>query len=255
MPFKVVITGASSGIGEALAREYAKRGAILGLIARREGALAQLKDALPAACLIFAADVRDARAMQQTAGDFIRQHGCPDVVIANAGISRGTLTEHPQDLEAFQNILDTNVMGMVITFQPFLAGMREQKRGTLVGIASISGFRGLPGAGAYSASKAATISYLESLRVELHGSGVSVLTVCPGYIATAMTANNPYPMPFIISAEAAAKKIIRAIERQRKFLVIPWQMAILGRILKILPLWLYDRALTRAPRKPRDIEL
>jgi short-subunit dehydrogenase len=255
MPLKVVITGASSGIGEALAREYAKRGAILGLIARREGALAQLKDALPAACLIFAADVRDARAMQQAAGDFIGQHGCPDVVIANAGISRGTLTEKAEDLEAFQQILDVNVIGMVKTFQPFLAQMREQKRGTLVGIASISGFRGLPGAAAYSASKAAAISYLESLRVELHGSDVKVLTVCPGYIATAMTANNPYPMPFIISAEAAAKKIIRAIERQRKFLVIPWQMAILGRILKILPLWLYDRALSKAPRKPRDIEL
>ena len=101
-------------------------------------------------------------------------------------------------------------------------------------------------------SKAAAISYLESLRVELHGSGVRVLTVCPGYIATPMTADNPYPMPFIISAEAAAKKIIRAIERQRKFLVIPWQMAILGRILKILPLWLYDRELSKAPRKPRD---
>jgi len=255
MPFKVVITGASSGIGEALAREYAKQGAILALIARREGALAQLKDALPAACLTYAADVRDARAMQQAAGDFIKQHGSPDVVIANAGISRGTLTEHPQDLEAFQAILDTNVMGMVKTFQPFLAAMRGQQRGMLVGIASISGFRGLPGASAYSASKAAAISYLESLRVELHGSGVSVLTVCPGYIATAMTANNPYPMPFIISAQAAAKKIIRAIEQQRKFLVIPWQMAILGRILKILPLWLYDRELSKAPRKPRDIEL
>ncbi|MGH8757018.1 MAG: SDR family oxidoreductase, partial [Burkholderiales bacterium] len=176
----------------------------------------------------------------------------PDVVIANAGISRGTLTEHPQDLEAFQAIFDTNVMGMVKTFQPYLAQMREQKRGTLVGIASISGFRGLPGASAYSASKAAAISYLESLRVELHGSGVKVLTVCPGFIATPMTANNPYPMPFIISAEAAAKKIISAIALRRQFLIIPWQMAILGRILKILPLWLYDREFSKAPRKPRD---
>jgi hypothetical protein len=255
MPLKVVITGASSGIGEALAREYAKRGAILGLIARRAGVLARLKDTIPAACLTYAADVRDAQAMQQAAGDFIRQHGSPDVVIANAGISRGTLTEKTEDLEAFQQILDINVMGMVKTFQPFLAQMRKQKRGMLVGIASISGFRGLPGAGAYSASKAAAITYLESLRVELHGSGVRVLTVCPGYIVTPMTANNPYPMPFIISAEAAAKKIIRAIERQRKFLVIPWQMAILGRVLKILPLWLYDRVLSRAPRKPRDIDL
>ncbi len=253
MPLKVVITGASSGIGEALAREYAKQGAILGLIARRAGALAQLKDALPTTCLAYAADVRDAQAMQQAAGDFIKQHDCPDVVIANAGLSGGTLTEHPQDLEAFQTILDTNVMGMVKTFQPFLTQMREHKRGTLVGIASISGFRGLPGVGAYSASKAAAISYLESLRVELHGSGVRVLTVCPGYIATPMTANNPYPMPFIISAEVAAKKIIRAVERQRKFLVIPWQMAILGHILKILPRWLYDREFSKTPRKPRGL--
>ena len=252
MALKIIITGASSGIGEALAREYAKQGAILGLIARRAGVLARLKDTLTITCLTYAADVRDSQAMQQAAGDFIRQHGCPDVVIANAGISRGTLTEKAEDLEAFQQILDINMMGIVKTFHPFLAKMREQKRGTLVGIASISGFRGLPGAGAYSASKAAAISYLESLRVELHGSGVRVLTVCPGYIATPMTADNPYPMPFIISAEAAAKKIIRAIERQRKFLVIPWQMAILGRILKILPLWLYDRELSKAPRKPRD---
>ena len=121
---KVVITGASSGIGEALAREYAKQGAILGLIARREGALAQLKNSLPTTCRTYAADVRDAKAMQQAAGDFIKQFGCPDVVIANAGISGGTLTESPQDLEVSQAMLDTNVMGMVKTFQPFLAGMR-----------------------------------------------------------------------------------------------------------------------------------
>jgi short-subunit dehydrogenase len=253
MSLKVVITGASSGIGEALAREYAKQGAILGLIARRAGALAQLKDTLSTTCHTYAADVRDAQAIQQAAGDFIKQQGSPDVVIANAGISGGTLTEHPQDLEVFQAIFDTNVMGMVKTFQPFLAGMREQRRGMLVGIASISGFRGLPGASAYSASKAAAISYLESLRVELHGSGVRVLTVCPGFIATPMTANNPYPKPFIISAEAAAKKIISAIALRRKFLVIPWQMAILGRILKMLPLWIYDRGFSKAPRKPRSL--
>jgi len=252
MPLKVVITGASSGIGEALAREYAKQGAVLGLIARRTEALAQLKDAIPTTCHIYPADVRDSQAMQLAAGDFIKQQGFPDVVIANAGISGGTLTDYPQDLEAFQAIHDTNFMGMVKTFQPFLAGMRGQRSGMLVGIASISGFRGLPGASAYSASKAAAISYLESLRVELHGSGVRVLTVCPGYIATPMTANNPYPMPFIISAEAAAKKIISAIALRRKFLVIPWQMAILGRILKILPLWLYDWGFSRAPRKPRS---
>ena len=253
MSLKVVITGASSGIGEALAREYAGRGATLALIARRADLLAELKNTLPATVATYAADVREAQAMQQAADDFVSRFGCPNVVIANAGISRGTLTEKAEDLEAYQNILDTNIMGMVKTFQPYLERMREERRGTLVGIASISGFRGLPGAGAYSASKSAVISYLESLRVELRGSGVSVLTVCPGYVATAMTANNPYPMPFIISAEAAAKKIIRAIDQQRKFLVIPWQMAFLGRILKILPRGLYDRLFAKAPRKPRDV--
>ena len=252
MPLKVVITGASSGIGEALAREYAKQHAVLGLVARRAPMLAQLKDSLSSTCLTYAADVRDAQAMRQAADDFVKLHGCPDVVIANAGISHGTLTEHPRDLEAFQAILDTNVLGVLNTFQPFLSEMRGQKRGMLVGIASVAGFRGFPGAGAYSASKAAAISYLESLRVELRGSGIGVLTVCPGYIATPMTASNPYPMPFLISAERAAKKIIRAIERRRKFLIIPWQMAILGRVLRILPLWLYDRELSKSPRKPRD---
>ncbi|MGH8743124.1 MAG: SDR family NAD(P)-dependent oxidoreductase, partial [Burkholderiales bacterium] len=173
MSLKVVITGASSGIGEALAREYAGRGATLALISRRADLLAKLKNTLPATVATYAADVREAQAMQQAADDFFSRFGCPDVVIANAGISRGTLTEKAEDLEAYQNILDTNIMGMVKTFQPYIARMREEKRGTLVGIASISGFRGLPGAGAYSASKSAVISYLESLRVELHGSGVS----------------------------------------------------------------------------------
>ncbi|MGH8751737.1 MAG: SDR family oxidoreductase [Burkholderiales bacterium] len=248
---KVIITGASSGIGAALAHEYAKQGALLGLIARRADVLEQLKNSLPATVAVYAVDVRDAQALTAAAADFIARHGCPDVVIANAGISRGTLTEKAEDLTVFQKIFDTNVMGMVKTFQPFLPPMLERRRGTLVGIASIAGFRGLPGGGAYSASKAAAVSCLESLRVELHNSGINVLTVCPGYVATPMTANNPYPMPFIISAEAAARKIISAIALRRGFVVIPWQIALLGRILKILPDWLYDLLFAKAPRKPR----
>lgn len=250
---KVIITGASSGIGEALAHEYAKQGAQLGLIARRADLLAKLKNTLPTTVAVYPADVRDAKALQQAAADFISRMGCPDIVIANAGISHGTLTEEAEDLEAFQKILDTNVMGMVKTFQPFLAPMRAQMRGTLVGIASVAGVRGMPGAGAYSASKSAAISYLESLRVELQGSGVNVLTVCPGYIATPMTANNPYPMPFIMSAGAAAQKIIHATEQGCSYLVMPWQMALLSRILKILPNFIYDRIFAKSPRKPRDI--
>jgi short-subunit dehydrogenase len=129
--------------------------------------------------------------------------------------------------------------------------MKERGGGTLCGIASVAGYRGLPGAAAYSASKAAAISYLESLRVELRASGVKVVTVCPGYIATPMTEKNPYPMPFMMSADTAAAKIAALIARGAPFTVIPWQMAIVARVLHVLPHWLYDRIFVNAPHKPR----
>ncbi|WP_025040784.1 SDR family oxidoreductase [Nitrosospira briensis] len=250
MPLKVVISGASSGLGSALARHYAGLGATLGLIARRADLLETLAAELPGAS-IYVADVRDAGAMQAAAHDFMRRHGCPDIVIANAGISRGTLTEYAEDREVFESILATNVIGMVNLFQPFISVMRTAGQGNLVGIASVAGYRGLPGSGAYSASKAAAISYLESLRVEMHGNGVSVITICPGYVATSMTANNPFRMPFLLTAEEVAEKIVRIIENKVLFAVIPWQMAIVARVLKFLPNFLYDRLFANAPRKPR----
>jgi NAD(P)-dependent dehydrogenase (short-subunit alcohol dehydrogenase family) len=175
------------------------------------------------------------------------------VVIGNAGVSIGTLTDRAEDEPVFREILDINVVGLFNTFQPFLPLMRAARGGTLVGIASVAGFRGLPGAGAYSASKAAAIAYLESLRVELHGSGVRVVTISPGYIATPMTERNPYPMPFILNADEAARRIARAIERRRSHSVIPWQMGLVGGVLKVLPRPVYDRLFARAPRKPRRI--
>jgi short-subunit dehydrogenase len=173
------------------------------------------------------------------------------VVVANAGVSRGTVTDYVEDLPAFRAVFDTNVMGMIHAFQPFIGAMRAARHGTLVGVASVAGFRGLPGAGAYSASKAAAIVYLESLRVELHDSGVAVVTICPGYIATPMTAQNPYRMPFLMQPDVAARKIARAIAARRRFYVLPWQMAIAGRILRMLPRRLYDRVFVNAPVKPR----
>jgi short-subunit dehydrogenase len=248
----VFITGASSGIGEALARHYASRGAALGLFARRAGELRRVADSLaPARVATYAGDVRDADALARAARDFIERFGPPSIVIANAGVSRGTKTDHAEDLSAFQSVFETNVMGVVNAFQPFLAPMRAARRGTLVGIASIAGFRGLPGSGAYSASKAAAIRYLESLRVELVGSGVAVVTVCPGYIATPMTAQNPYRMPFLMQPDVAARKIARAIDARRRFYVLPWQMALAGRALRMLPRPLYDRVFAHAPVKPR----
>ncbi len=249
--YRVIITGASSGVGTALALLYARRGAVLGLIARRKMELEKLAARLPSPALSYSADVRDAAALQVVAADFIARHGCPDVVIANAGVSTGTLTECAEDTPSFQEVMDINVVGMVKTFQPFLTAMRETGRGSLVGIASVAGYRGLPGAGAYSASKAAVISYLESLRIELAPSGIKVITICPGYIATPMTVQNPFPMPFLLSANSAAQKIAAIIERGETFAVIPWQMAIIARVLRVLPNCFYDRLLGNAPRKQR----
>lgn len=250
---RVIITGASSGIGTALARHYAKAGATLGLIARRQALLEEIAAQLTTPVQIYALDVRDSGALRAAAADFLERHGCPDIVIANAGVSTGTLTEFPEDLAAFKDVLDINVVGMVNTFQPFIGALRTAGRGSLVGIASVAGYRGLPGAAAYSASKAAAITYLESLRVELRASGVKVVTLCPGYIATPMTARNPYPMPFMLSAEKAAVSIAGVIERGKSLAVIPWQMAIIARVLHVLPNWLYDRLFGNAPRKPRAV--
>ena len=248
---KVFLTGASSGIGEALARHYARAGATLGLVSRRADVLARLAQSLGVPAETYPCDVRDPAAMNAAAAAFVARHGVPDVVIANAGVSIGNLTEHAGDTEVFREILEINVLGMVNTFHPFVAAMRERGGGALVGIASVAGLRGLPGATAYSASKAAAIRYLEGLRVELRGSGVRVTTICPGYIATEMTRRNPYRMPFILPADEAARRFARVIAQGRSYAIVPWQMAIAGSILNVLPNWLFDRVFSRAKRKPR----
>jgi NAD(P)-dependent dehydrogenase (short-subunit alcohol dehydrogenase family) len=250
---KVFITGASSGIGAALAAHYARQGASLGLCARRLAPTQALFSSLLCAGSCYQVDVTDAASLQAAAADFTGRFGVPDIVIANAGISAGTLTENPEDLPAFRKVMDTNVLGMAVTFQPFVAPMRARASGTLVGIASVAGFRGLPGGGAYSASKSGAITYLESLRVELRGSGVAVVTICPGYIRTPMTAANRYRMPFIMDADEAARRFASVIAGKRRFAVIPWQMAFVSLALRHLPRWLYDRLFARAPRKARGL--
>ena len=249
----VFLTGATSGLGEALARHYASHGATLGLFARREAELVRVSTNFESSRVAtYAGDVRDADALARAGADFIARFGVPDIVIGNAGVSRGTLTQLAEDVAAFRAVFETNVLGLVHTFQPFLQPMLDAKRGALVGIASVAGFRGIPGSGAYSGSKAAAIAYLESLRVELRGSGVAVVTVCPGYIATPMTAKNPYRMPFLLAPDKAARLVARAIERRRRFYVLPWPMAVVGRVLRLLPRWIFDRAFANAKRKPRQ---
>jgi len=247
----VFITGASSGLGAAFARHYAAQGATLGLVARRGDLLDALARSLPAPSFVYPLDVTDAAALAAAGTDFIGRAGVPDIVIANAGVSVGTLTEEAGDLAVFERVLRTNVVGMANTFSPFVAAMRGAGRGRLAGIASVAGIRGLPGAGAYSASKAAAINYLESLRVELHGSGVKVVTLAPGYIATPMTVANPYTMPFILPAAEAARRMARAIAAGRSYAVVPWQMAVVAKLMRLLPNALFDRLIVHAGRKPR----
>jgi len=244
---RVVITGASSGIGEALARHYAAPGNVLGLISRRAPAAK-----LDGTVQHYGLDVTDVPALAAAAKDFVDRFGVPDLVIANAGVSSGTLGDDLDDIQKLRRILDVNVAGLAATLAAFAPAMRAQGRGTLAGISSVAGIRGLPGSGAYSASKAAAVRWLESLRVELHGTGVSVVCICPGYVDTPLTRVNRYRMPFLLSADESARRIARAIAARRRLAVIPWQMALVASILRLLPGWLYDRVFARAPRKPRN---
>ena len=255
----IFITGASSGIGNSLAHEYAKRYAntqsTIGLVARRSEHLQQLATELQnqyhITCAIYALDVRDAAALQSVANDFMQQHGTPNIVIANAGVSRGTLTEIADDNKAIQAIFDINVMGMLNTFAPFIAAMKEKGGGQLVGIASVAGIRGIPGSGAYSASKAAVISYCESLRAEMQHYNIAVSTIAPGYVRTPMTEQNQYKMPFLMDADVFASKFANAVENKVRFKIIPWQMGIIAKIMRLIPPFLWDKLMKNAPHKKR----
>jgi short-subunit dehydrogenase len=254
---RVFITGASSGIGEALARQYAAQGAVLGLVARRAEVLEQLRASLPASERhhIYALDVTDSAALADAAARFIAAEGGADVVIANAGISQGTLTEYSEDLPVFKRIMEINVCATVATFMPFVDTMKQQaatRPCRLVGIGSVAGIRGLPGAEAYSASKAAVISYCESLRVELRQSGIGVVTIVPGYIDTPMTQINHYRMPFLMPVDQFARQVVETIARGDSYRVIPWQMGYVAKLLRLLPNWLYDYAFAKAPHKKRQ---
>ncbi len=252
---RAVITGASAGIGEALARRYAGPHNALGLIARRKEALEALAAGLPGRSAVYPLDVTDVQALARAAEDFVERFGPPELVIANAGVSAGTHGEALGDTAKLRRLLEVNVIGLAATLAAFAPAMRAAGRGTLCGIASVSAFRGLAGAGAYCASKAAAITWLESLRVELRGSGVSVVTLCPGYVDTPMTRINRYRMPFLLPADEAARRIARAIDAKRRLAVIPWQMALVSYPLRALPGWLYDRLAARAPRKPRNAKI
>ena len=250
----VLITGASSGIGWALAQTYAAQGWRLVLVARDRAKLNQHLAAhaeLGVSIHCFEADVADAKQMQSMAENCLHQVGLPDVVIANAGISHGVQIEDPKDWPVFEQIWRTNVMGVVHTLGPFVAPMRKRGSGRLVAISSVAGIRGVPGHAAYSSSKAACAVICESLRAELLGTGVRVSAILPGYVESPLTQNNPFSMPFLMSASAFAKRAQKAIARGQATAVIPWPMAVVAWLLKWMPSAWFDRFFSRQPRKPR----
>ena len=251
------ITGASSGIGQALALRFHQAGWRLALVARRTDELRQwaLAQGLDAARFeVYAADVRDVPGITAAGRACIQRQGLPAVVIANAGISVGIDSADLADLDVLRATFETNNLGMAATFQPFVEAMRQQGHGTLVGIASVAGIRGLPGHGAYCASKAAVISYCESLRGECRPFGVKVVTLLPGYIDTPLTQRNRYKMPFLLSAPAFADRAFRSILAGHRFRVIPWQMGVVAAVMRVLPDAVFDRLFAGRPRKRRQHE-
>jgi hypothetical protein len=250
----VFITGASSGIGQALATRYAQAGWRLALVARRMPEMQAWAEGigLPAdRFAVYGADVAHPHAIVTAAEHCLGTQGLPDVVIANAGISVGMDTAEREDLDVMRETFAINNVGMAATFHPFVAPMQQRRSGTLVGIASVAAIRGLPGHAAYCASKAGVVAYCESLRGELRASGVAVVTLLPGYIATPLTARNPYPMPFLMSADRFADRAYAAIAAKASYRVIPWQMAVVAKLLRLLPNPLFDGLFAGRGRKPR----
>ena len=250
----VFITGASSGIGQALAGRFYQAGYRLALVARRtelvqEWVKARGLDAKRVG--VYSADVADTNSIVAAGMLCLARQGVPDVVIANAGISIGMDTRVREDLEVMAQTFATNNIGLAATFHPFVNAMCQRGSGVLVGIGSVAGIRGLPGHGAYCASKAAVIAYCESLRGELRANGVKVLTLCPGYIDTPLTRGNRYSMPFLMPVQDFAERAYASIQAGRSYRVIPWQMGWVAKFLRMLPNWLFDKLLAGRPRKQR----
>jgi short-subunit dehydrogenase len=250
----VFITGASSGIGQALALRFYSEGFNLALLARRSDAIqdwVRKQSIDPARVRIYNADVANVESVVSAAQQCLLNQGLPDVVIANAGISIGMDTAVRSDLDVMAQIFATNNIGLAATFHPFIDAFCARGSGTLVGIGSVAGIRGIPGHGAYSASKAAVIAYCESLRGELRSKGVTVVTICPGYIDTPLTRQNRYSMPFLMTADSFAAKAYKAIAAGSSYRVIPWQMGGVAALLRLLPNRLFDKVFSGRPRKRR----
>lgn len=240
----ILLTGASSGIGAGLAVELAKRGAKLGLLARREDLLKELAvecEAVGGEAKVLVCDVVDASAVQKAADALRSEFGAIDILIANAGIGGNNSETRNLDAAAVKKVIDINLIGAVNAVAAVLPQMLEQKSGQLVAISSLAGFRGLPKSAAYSASKAGMTAFFESVRLDVQNRGVSVTIIQPGFIKTPLTAGRANKMPYLMELRDALPHFINAIESRKKFHAFPWQLATFVRLGRIFPVWLYDK--------------
>ncbi len=242
-----VITGASSGIGHALALALAREGCKVGLIARRGELLESLSKEVEAAggvCAHAAADVSDRPRLVEAIHSLASRLGPVDLLIANAGV--GVTTEvDPLNVEEIERLFRINFLGVVYAIEAVLPDMLKRGSGHLAAVSSLAAYKSLPGQQAYCASKAAVSSFLDGLRVQLRSRNVAVTTICPGFIWTPMTEGHPFKMPFLLQPEAAARKILKALKRRKKVFNFPWPTSFLMKLTRWAPDWLLARTVGR----------
>ncbi len=246
---RVFLTGASSGIGEALAIALAKKGAVLALLARRRELLDKLKRECEKAggtARVYAVDVTDEDAVQAAVDEFLLEFEHVDILIANAGIGGNNKETRSLQPLAVKKVVEINLLGAVNSVHAVLPHMLKHGRGHLVAISSLAGFRGLPKSAAYSASKAGMTAFFESVRLDVKHQGIDVTIIQPGFIKTPLTSGRDAKMPFLMELNDAVPLFIKAIEKKKRFAAFPWQLATVVRAGKFMPSWLYDRIAGRA---------
>jgi short-subunit dehydrogenase len=245
----VLLTGASSGIGEALAVALAKRGATLGLLARRKELLEKLArecESVGGTARVFACDVTNEDDVLAAADDLYAEFDRIDILIANAGIGGNDADTRSLKPIAVRKVIDINLLGAVNSVHAVLPRMIAKGSGQIVAISSLAGFRGLPKSAAYSASKAGMTAFFESVRLDVKHTGVAVTIIQPGFIRTPLTSGRSGKMPFLMDLEDAIPLFVKAIEKKKKFAAFPWQLATVVRAGKLMPAWLYDRVAGKA---------
>jgi short-subunit dehydrogenase len=242
-----VITGASSGIGHALAKVLAAEGAKVGLVARRKSELDKLASEIEAAggqAAVAAADVGQRKEAVAAIHEVAARLGPVDLLVANAGVGIPTKLE-PMNVPEIERTIRVNLLGVVYALEAVLPSMLQRGRGHIAAVSSMASYKGLPGESAYCASKSAVNAYLEGLRIQLRERGIAVTTICPGFVRTPMTEANKFKMPFLVEVDDSARRISRALQRRVKVYNFPWQMMLLMRLTQWMPDWVMAREMRK----------